>query len=78
MREHMDSSARIHYVITRGGKPNVIPDFAEVYYYSVHPRRDEVIRPFDRMVKAAEGAAMGTGATMDYGDDRQNPRCVVS
>ena len=29
MREHMDTSARIHYVITRGGEaPNVVPDFA--------------------------------------------------
>ena len=38
MREHMDMSARIHYVITRGGEaPNVVPDFAEVYYYSRHP-----------------------------------------
>ena len=67
MREHMDTSARIHYVITRGGEaPNVVPDFAEVYYYSRHPKRDEVIKLFDRIVKAAEGAALGTGTTMDY------------
>lgn len=67
MREHMDTSARIHYVITRGGEaPNVVPDFAEVYYYSRHPKRDAVIALFDRIVKAAEGAAMGTGTTMDY------------
>ena len=67
MREHMDTSSRIHYVITRGGEaPNVVPDFAEVYYYSRHPKRDEVIKLFDRIVKAAEGAAMGTGTTMDY------------
>ncbi len=67
MREHMDTSARIHYVITHGGEaPNVVPDFAEVYYYSRHPKRDEVITLFDRIVKAAEGAAMGTGTTMDY------------
>ena len=67
MREHMDMSARIHYVITRGGEaPNVVPDFAEVYYYSRHPKRDAVIALFDRIVKAAEGAAMGTGTTMDY------------
>jgi len=67
MREHIPSSARIHYVITNGGKaPNVVPDFAEVYYYARHPKRDEVINIFDRMVKAAEGAAMGTGTTMDY------------
>lgn len=67
MREHMDTSARIHYVITRGGEaPNVVPDFAEVYYYSRHPKRDEVIALFERIVKAAEGAALGTGTTMSY------------
>ncbi len=67
MREHIPSSARIHYVITDGGKaPNVVPDFAEVYYYARHNKRDVVIDIFDRMVKAAEGAAMGTGTTVDY------------
>jgi aminobenzoyl-glutamate utilization protein B len=67
MREHIPSSARIHYVITDGGKaPNVVPDFAEVYYYARHNERDVVIDIFDRIVKAAEGAAMGTGTTMDY------------
>lgn len=67
MREHMDDAARIHYVITRGGEaPNVVPDFAEVYYYARHPKRDEVMKLFDRIVKAAEGAALGTGTTMDY------------
>lgn len=67
MREHIPSSARIHYVITSGGKaPNVVPDFAEVYYYARHNQRDMVIDIFDRMVKAAEGAAMGTGTTVDY------------
>ncbi len=67
MREHIPERARIHYVITSGGKaPNVVPDFAEVYYYARHNRRDVVIDIFDRMVKAAEGAALGTGTTMDY------------
>jgi len=67
MREHIPQEARIHYVITDGGKaPNVVPDFAEVYYYVRHPKRDDVIAIFDRIVKAAEGAALGTGTTMDY------------
>ena len=67
MREHIPQEARIHYVITDGGKaPNVVPDFAEVYYYARHNNRDVVIDIFDRMVKAAEGAALGTGTTMDY------------
>jgi len=67
MREHIPQDARIHYVITEGGKaPNVVPNFAEVYYYARHTRRDVVIDIFDRIVKAAEGAALGTGTTMDY------------
>jgi aminobenzoyl-glutamate utilization protein B len=67
MREHIPQETRIHYVITNGGKaPNVVPDFAEVYYYSRHPQRDAVIGIFDRILKAAEGAAIGTGTTMDY------------
>jgi len=67
MREHIPEQARIHYVITNGGKaPNVVPDFAEVYYYARHNKRDIVIDIFDRIVKAAEGAALGTGTRMDY------------
>ncbi|MBT8220681.1 MAG: amidohydrolase [Bacteroidia bacterium] len=67
MREHVTQESRIHYVITRGGEaPNVVPAFAEVYYYIRHPEMAEVKAMFERVVKAAEGAAMGTGTTMDY------------
>ncbi len=67
MREHMSTEARIHYVITDGGKaPNVVPDFAEVYYYARHPDPAEAKRIFERIVKAAEGAALGTETKMDY------------
>ena len=67
MREHIPQETRIHYIITNGGKaPNVVPDFAEVYYYVRHPKRDQAVSIFDRVVKAAEGAAVGTGTTMKY------------
>ncbi|WP_116106038.1 amidohydrolase [Lewinella sp. IMCC34191] len=67
LREHMEMESRIHYVITRGGEaPNVIPDFAEVFYYVRHPEMAEVNKLFERVVNAAEGAALGTGTTMDY------------
>jgi aminobenzoyl-glutamate utilization protein B len=62
MREHVPSSTRIHYVITNGGKaPNIVPDYAEVYYYVRSPQRDVVMDVWNRIEKAAEGAAMGTG-----------------
>ena len=67
MREHLPQETRIHYVITSGGKaPNVVPEFAEVYYYIRHPRREDAATIFDRVVKAANGAATGTETTMDY------------
>ena len=67
MREHMLSDSRIHYVITRGGEaPNVVPAFAEVYYYVRHPEMSEVKDLFERVVKAAEGAAIGTETKMEY------------
>ncbi len=67
MREHISTKARIHYVITRGGEaPNVVPEFAEVFYYCRHPNQDEVKKNFEWLVQAAEGAALGTQTRMDY------------
>lgn len=67
MREHVPQETRIHYVITSGGKaPNVVPDYAEVYYYVRHPKRSDVVAIFDRVVKAAEGAALGTETKLEY------------
>ncbi len=67
MREHIPQESRIHYVITDGGKaPNVVPDFAEVYYYVRNPRRDVVKELFERIVKCANGAAMGTETKVEY------------
>jgi aminobenzoyl-glutamate utilization protein B len=67
MREHIPQDARIHYVITNGGTaPNIVPEFAEVYYVVRHPDPGVTGELFERVVKAAEGAALGTGTTMDY------------
>jgi aminobenzoyl-glutamate utilization protein B len=67
LREHIPSEARMHYVITSGGSaPNVVPDFAESYYYVRHPEPKMVEEIFERLVKTAEGAALGTGTRMEY------------
>jgi aminobenzoyl-glutamate utilization protein B len=64
MREHIPSEARIHYVITNGGRaPNVVPDFAEVYYVVRHPDIRVVDQIWARVLDAAKGAALGTGTT---------------
>lgn len=67
MREHIPAYTRIHYVITNGGAaPNVVPDFAEVYYYVRNPDPAVLQSVFDRVVDAAKGAAMGTGTVVEY------------
>lgn len=67
MREHIPSDTRIHYVITRGGEaPNVVPAFAEVYYYARHKDRDILQSVWKRIENAAEGAAKGTGTKVDW------------
>jgi aminobenzoyl-glutamate utilization protein B len=66
MREHVPSDARIHYVITNGGKaPNVVPDFAESYYYARHNDMRVLDGIWERITNAARGAALGTGTTME-------------
>lgn len=67
LREHVPQETRMHYVITRGGEaPNVVPAFAEVFYYVRNPDVANVKAIFQKVVKAAEGAAMGTNTEMDY------------
>jgi aminobenzoyl-glutamate utilization protein B len=66
MREHVPSDARIHYVITNGGRaPNVVPDFAEVYYYARHNDMRVLDEIWERIVNASKGAALGTGTTVE-------------
>ncbi len=62
MREHVPQGVRIHYVITSGGSaPNIVPDYAEVYYYVRHDKPDVLQDVWERVNLAAQGAALGTG-----------------
>jgi aminobenzoyl-glutamate utilization protein B len=66
LREHVIQDARIHYVITKGGdQPNVVPAYAEVWYYVRAPQRRDVEEIYQRIVKIAEGAALMTGARLE-------------
>ncbi len=66
-REHVKDGARIHGIITDGGrKPNIIPDFAAASFQVRAPEnsyRDELV---ERVRKCAEGSALATGATLSY------------
>ncbi len=67
LREHMPQEVRMHYVITSGGSaPNVVPDFAESFYYLRHPEAATLEALWERLVATAEGAALGTGTEVSY------------
>ncbi|MEM7081687.1 MAG: amidohydrolase [Pseudomonadota bacterium] len=67
MREHIPQESRIHYVITSGGlAPNVVPDFAEVFYYVRNPEARLVSDIWRRVEDAARGAARGTGTRVEW------------
>jgi aminobenzoyl-glutamate utilization protein B len=58
--------ARIHCVITEGGKaPNVVPPYAQVWYYVRAPNRSQVDHIYAWMLDIAKGAALMTGTTYE-------------
>ena len=64
LREHVIQEARIHCVITNGGSvPNVVPAYAQIWYYVRAPRREQVEHIYQRVLDIAKGAALMTGTT---------------
>lgn len=64
MREHIKPTARIHYVIPDAGEvPNVVPEYARVWYYVRDINREEVDKYYKRILKIAEAAALATETT---------------
>jgi aminobenzoyl-glutamate utilization protein B len=67
LREHVPASTRIHYVITHGGNaPNVVPEFAEVFYYVRAPSPEQLLPIWERVENTASAAALGTGTEVDW------------
>jgi aminobenzoyl-glutamate utilization protein B len=61
LREHVRPTTRIHYVIPSAGEaPNVVPEYARVWYYVRDTARAPVDAYYDRLLKIAEGAALAT------------------
>ncbi len=62
MREHVPPESRIHSVVTSGGQaPNVVPAFAQVWYFVRAPQRDQVEEIYRWMQDIAKGAALMSG-----------------
>ncbi len=61
MREHVEPTARIHYVFERGGEaPNIVPDYARIRLYVRDIDRAHVEASTAWIKQIAEGAALAT------------------
>jgi aminobenzoyl-glutamate utilization protein B len=61
LREHVLTTNRMHYVITAGGEaPNIVPDFAEVWYFLRALEPGDLEDLITRVRKIADGATMMT------------------
>jgi len=62
MREHMESTDRVHYAITNTGgeSPNVVQAFAEVRYFIRSTDNYKVQKLYERVCNIAKGAALMT------------------
>lgn len=69
LRQHIKDGARIHGIISDGGlKPNIVPDYAAAEFYvraQENDYRDELL---DKLRKCAEGAALATGARLEFSE----------
>jgi aminobenzoyl-glutamate utilization protein B len=64
MREHVRPSTRMHYVMpSAGDAPNVVPEYAKVWYYVRDESRESVNGYYEWILQIAEGAAMATRTT---------------
>ena len=66
LREHIMQEARIHSVVTSGGQaPNVVPAYAQVWYFIRAPHREQVDEIYAWVLDIAKGAALMSGTTHD-------------
>ena len=66
LREHCPDFTRIHHTITSGGgAPNVVPEFAEGFFYVRHPKAEVVQKLYPRLRKCAEGGALATETKLE-------------
>jgi aminobenzoyl-glutamate utilization protein B len=66
LREHTPDFTRIHHVITAGGDaPNVVPEFAEVYFYVRHPDAAVARSVYRRLELCAQAGALATETKLD-------------
>lgn len=66
LREHTPDGTRLHHTVTSGGgAANVVPEFAEGFFYVRHPKAEVVAELYPRLLKCAQGAALATETKLE-------------
>jgi metal-dependent amidase/aminoacylase/carboxypeptidase family protein len=67
LRQHILPSERIHGIFLRAGdKPNIVPDYAEAFWY-VRSKNLHTLQPLKaRVLAALEAGAQATGCTVEH------------
>lgn len=67
LRNHLDPASKVHGIITHGGtSPNVVPAFAAARMLVRGPETAITQAVLDKVLRAAESAATGTGCRMEW------------
>ncbi|MBN1151595.1 MAG: amidohydrolase [Dehalococcoidia bacterium] len=66
LREHVVPEVRMHGVVTHGGEaPNIVPAYAQSWYYVRAPGRSVVEAVYQRVLNVARGAASMTETSLE-------------
>jgi amidohydrolase len=67
LRQHVKDETRIHGIITKGGAaPNIVPAYAEAKFLVRHRTLAYVREVMEKVQACARGAALATGATVEF------------
>lgn len=66
LREHTPEGTRLHNTVTAGGgAANVVPEFAEGFFYVRHPKAETVQKLYPRLLKCAQAGALATETRLE-------------
>jgi metal-dependent amidase/aminoacylase/carboxypeptidase family protein len=69
LRQHLRDDVRIHGIITHGGDaPNIVPEYAAAKFYVRAADTPYTLQVIERIRGCAEGAALATGARLQFGE----------
>ena len=67
LRQHITPDARIHGIVSDGGKAcNIVPDFAQCRFFVRAAKRSYLNELKEKVINVARGAALMTGAELEW------------